>query len=335
MHIYGNIYIIMSDSYERVMVVQNPVSSRSRDVQRCVIDRLEDSAIPKSHIKIFSTPSAHANETIEALCEAIQPGDQILVAAGDGTGNAVINAYMQADTQGVRLGFLPYGNFNDMAATFTGRSAIRDPSKLLDEGRTVEAHPLQVAINGEHYRYALLYATFGWTAFAAAIFDNPDTRRALQNGDTKLVDNLITIARMYFKTRSSSTLPPFRREGKPSLHKETTDVLAINGPVMAKIIRTNKGYYEGNNFLRSDLDISTIPPNTLLLARSAFNVVARTKLQLSGTIASEDILKFLTSFPLPIQLDGEFELVPHVTTLAISKDQKPNAKIVKVMATTK
>src|ERR1017187_4604645 len=111
----------MTQLSERIIVVRNPATSHADEVQRCVIDRLHDDGLTKSQVKEFWTPSPNNQITIESLSEVIQPGDQILVAAGDGTGNAVGNAFLQADNDGARVGFLRYGNNNDLAASFTSR----------------------------------------------------------------------------------------------------------------------------------------------------------------------------------------------------------------------
>ena len=244
---------------ERILVVRNPACSHASRVQSDVIDRLNDGGLAKGQLVEFSTPSADSDETIEKLREIIKPGDQILVPAGDGTGNAVANAYIDADNEGVRIGFLPYGNFNDMAATFTDRKAQRDPMRLLNSDSTVEVKPLHVIKNGDHYRYGLLYANLGWTAQAAATFDDPNIREDLQNGKTSLADNLFRFAKMYFKTRSSVELPAFRLKGSEVPHTKVTDILAVNGPIMGRIIRSGKIYYEGDTFLVAKWMFQALP----------------------------------------------------------------------------
>ncbi len=75
-----------------------------------------------------------------------------------------------------------------------------DPARLLGEHvEIVDVHPLEVSVNDEHHRYALLYATLGWTARAAALFDDPETRRTLQQGRAGLLSSLLKIAPMYFQ----------------------------------------------------------------------------------------------------------------------------------------
>src|SRR5882672_5841653 len=193
----------MTDIKERIVVVRNPVSSHASDVQRMVMSPLVDH-FPRHQVTELWTPSADWGETVDAIAEALQPGDTALVAAGDGTGSAAVNAYIQANIEGVKLGFLPYGNFHDMASTFTDRAAQKNPVRLLQsQTGHVEAYPIDVRKNGEHLRYSVLYATLGWTATVASHFDQPGVRRGLQSGRANLAASLVDITKMYFKTRST------------------------------------------------------------------------------------------------------------------------------------
>jgi hypothetical protein len=324
----------MKASLERTLVVRNIASSRADKVQSNVIDRLQEN-LPDSSIHEFWTPSANRNITTDAIAEEIQPGDNIIVAAGDGTSNAVVNAYIQADVEGAKIGFLPYGNFNDMAATFTDAKTRLNPALMLaDSTRQVEVNPLEVFVNGEHVRYAMLYATLGWTAMAASLFDRPEARQGLQDGKANLAASLLDIAKMYFKTRKASSLPPFQRQGDPHTHNSTTDVLAVNGPIMAKIIRTQEPFYAGKEFLSQDLDVSGFLRNANFLGRSGINFALGTHFKLPGTTVTSDRVVF-DGASLPMQLDGEFLQLDGVDRLAISKDQSDLARTITVLKTSK
>jgi hypothetical protein len=324
----------MKYSLERTLIIRNTASSDADKVQSEVVDRLQEN-LPSSSIHEFWTPSANRDITTEAIAEAIQPGDNIIVAAGDGTSNAVVNAYIQADVEGTKIGFLPYGNFNDMAATFTDTKTRRNPALLLaDSTQQVEVNPLEVSINGEHYRYAMLYATLGWTARVASLFDHPEARKGLQQGKANLAASLFDIANMYFKTRKAASLPPFNRTGGPNTHELTTDILAINGPIMAKIIQGQEPFYAGGEFLSKDLDVSGFFKNANFLGRSGINFALNTHFKLPGTTVTSDLLTF-DGASLPVQLDGEFFQLETVDQLAISKDQSGSARKITILKTSR
>lgn len=293
---------------ERLVVIHNTKSSHAANVVHGVFDRLDDAGIDAVH---FLTPSPHVEDNIDAVANLVGPGDTVLSAAGDGTANAVLNGLLTADHEGVRAGFLGYGNFNDMAATFNDRYARRDPLALLASQNTVELNPLSVTKNGEHWRYAGLYATLGWTAVAAAKFDDPKVREKLQHSAANLVSSLARLGIHYFKTRHKSDLPSFyRSDGQ--LYEGLTDVLAVNGPVMAKIIRSGQDKHKDPDFLLRDLDVSGLFKNSGFLAASALG-------RMPGVAVQADELKFIQPASIPIQIDGEFSLLHGVNTLGISK----------------
>lgn len=297
-----------TNNHERTVVIHNTKSSHAANVAHGVFDRLDEAGIASTH---FLTPSPHVEDNIDAIANLVQPGDTVISAAGDGTANAVLNGLLTADHQDVRVGFLGYGNFNDMAHTFNARSARRDPLALLRSEKSVELHPLAVTKNGEHWRYAGLYATLGWTAVAAAEFDDPRVREKLQHGGANIVSSLARLGLHYFKTRHISDIPPFYREDG-RVREGTTDVLAVNGPIMAKIIRSGQDKYLDPDFLLRDLDVSGLFKNSGFLAASALG-------RMPGNLTTSDTLHFTHPSSLPIQVDGEFSRLDDVTDLTISK----------------
>ncbi len=324
----------MPERHERIVVVRNPVSTRTDSVETHVVSRLRET-VPPSHVAEIWTPSGDHDEITEHVAESIQPGDTVVVAAGDGTGNAVANAYMYShDSDGVRLAFLPYGNFNDMARTFTDKDAQRDPSLLLDaSATTVSALPLEVLANEEHYRYAVLYATLGWSAVAASLFAQPETRRNLHQGRMGVGSSLVTAAKMYFATRRDSALSPFSIDNDERIHSAATDIAAVNGPVMAHLIRTNRSYYETGTFLTNTLDLSTLTRNARLVGSVGLNFAMGTRLVVPGDIVDGREFHF-DNATLPIQIDGEFDELKDVGVLTVRKNASEGAKRIDIIKTT-
>jgi len=296
---------------ERLVIVYNTKSSHADKVQADVFDRLDGAGLTYAR---YLTPSSNPEDTIDAVANLAEEGDIFLSAAGDGTANAVGNGLLLASQANVKVGFLAYGNFNDTAATFHSRRARRNPLALLEATGTTTLRPLEITKDDEHWRYALLYATLGWTALAAHEFDDPKTRERLQHGGANIVSSLARLGLFYFKNRHDSYLPPFeRRDG--SYHDNLTDVLAVNGPIMAKIIRSGKNKYTDADFLSRDLDVSGLIKNTPFLAASGCNAMP-------GSLAVSDTLLFDTPSSIPIQLDGEFTQLENVSKLQIRKSPK-------------
>jgi diacylglycerol kinase family enzyme len=316
---------------DRIVVIRNPDSSHADKVQAEVIDQYEALGLSKDGLVQFQVPSTDISESTERLAEILEPGDRLISPAGDGTGNLAVNAAIRSGQNDIRIGFLPYGNFNDMAETFTSRGAGRNPVTLLTSPDTIEARPLQILMDGEQYRYALLYANLGWTAQAAARFDDPEVRRALRAGETSLVANMGRLARSYFSERSTAALPDFTKDDKPEVHSRTTDVLAVNGPIMGRIIRSGKAYYGADTFLSSELDVSRLLPNTGFLGRSALNLGIKSHLKLPGDEVANLKIDFEDVHDIPIQLDGEYQLA-RVHTISVVKAASEAAARVHIIA---
>jgi hypothetical protein len=293
---------------ERLVIVHNSNSSHASDVQANVFHALDAAGVTyTSHL----TPSPSPQDNIEDIAGFVRPGDTVLTAAGDGTGNVVGNSLLLANQPDVKVGFLGYGNFSDMAATFNAGKAKRNPLLQLQSDQTQALRPLEIMKNDEHWRYALLYATLGWTALAAHEFDNPKIREKLQRGGANIANSLARLGLFYFKTRHDSDLPSFTREGDIR-YDHLTDVLAVNGPIMAKIIRSGKNKYADADFLSRDLDVSGLIKNSPFLVASGLGYMP-------GKLVTSDTLRFAEPATLPVQLDGEYTQLENVSKLQITK----------------
>lgn len=152
----------------RLVVAHNPHSSRSSLVQRDVFDRLD--AVGQAYVKL-EIKRAPLQDNVNRLAPLIKPGDLVLSAAGDGSAHAIAHALIAADQPDTSIGFLAYGNFNDLPHALNSRESLRDPVEFLSSAQQQLLYPLVVKTNGVVRRHAFLYCTFGWTAKAAARFD--------------------------------------------------------------------------------------------------------------------------------------------------------------------
>jgi hypothetical protein len=297
--------------HERLIVVHNEKSSRAAHVPKEVFGRLDAAAV--KYVS-FATPSPQPEDNIAAIASTVRPGDLWMFATGDGTANAGVNGLLQANQPDVTAAFLGDGNFNDMANTFSGRYARRDPLRLLASEQTTTLHPLEIRQNGEHWRYAALYATLGWTALAAHEFDDPAFREKIQHSRVKNLRSLGHLGVYYFKTRRHAALPGFIYEDEPHVkHNQTTDVGAVNGPVMARVIRSGQPMYKNLDYLQWNLNVTPLVKNIPFLTASALN-------HMPGKPTRSSRLIFDHASRVPVQTDGEFTLLDNVESIEIQKN---------------
>ncbi len=128
--------------YDRkLVIVQNPYSTRHSEVQAGVFNRLDTAGIPYDTI---TTRYSQAADNIDDLAGRLPHDAHIISAAGDGTSTQVVNAGLRAELDGAVYSFIGYGNCNDLAR------GQRDPLPLLQTNRhTIIHQPLSIEVNGE------------------------------------------------------------------------------------------------------------------------------------------------------------------------------------------
>lgn len=252
-------------------------------------------------------------DNVARLAPRIQPGDVILSAAGDGSAHAVFHSVLAANQPGVELGFLAFGNFNDIPHVFNTKDSLHDPVTFLEKAKTETIWPLSVVVNGEPLRSALLYATIGWTAQAAGQFDDPTTRGKLIHGGAGIIKSLWTTGWYYLKTRRRSLLPPFRYDGKAC---KKTDLIFANSPTVARLFHTSKQYYQQEVFLFRMLDVRSVIKNIPFLISGLIG-------RMRGSEETEVTLEFEAPSLVPIQCDGEVVELEDVSRVEVKKAAMP------------
>lgn len=299
----------------RLVIAYNPNSSRASAVQTEVFDRLRNAGYAYETIEVRQASLA---SNVARLMPLIRPNDIILSAAGDGSAHAVFHTVLAANQPGVELGFLAYGNFNDIPNTFNSRASLRDPVKFLEQARPETAYPLVVTIDGTPLRSALLYVTLGWTAQAASQFDDPTVRQKLVGGGGGLIKSLWRLGWYYLKTRKSSLLPSFIYERK---EYQKTDLLFANGPTVARLFKSGKPYYQDHVFLFRMLDVRRLVANIPFLTSSLFG-------HMKGDERSRVTVSFSAPLTARVQCDGEVVELTNVATVEIAKATRPLALLV-------
>lgn len=290
-------------SERRLIVVHNPHSTRANKVQRDVLNRLHDTRILFDE---FVPQSTATEDNIADMRDVLRNGDTILSAAGDGTAMQVANAVLRNEHHDSQIGFLGYGNFNDLSRD------QRDPVKLL-EGTPVPLYPLTIDVNGQYWRDAPGYLTIGFTAIAAAQFGSTTSRERQQNlpENLKLLASLGQLGTTYFQERHRM-LPPFHTSESLIVQRAVTDILAVNSPRVGRVIRA-KDYSAGDDFGFRTADISTIPKNLPFGAQAL--------LHRAPAEALDDIaVHFEQPVSVPIQSEGEFAQLTAIDTVHIYKD---------------
>lgn len=294
----------------RLVISHNPHSSRASEVRAQVFDKLDAAGCAYEAIEV---QQAHLSDNVARLAPLIQPSDIILSAAGDGSAHATAHAVMAANKPGVELGFLAYGNFNDLPNTFNSKQTLRDPVAFLEQAKPEEVWPLDVLLDGRPLRSALLYATVGWTAGAASEFDNPKVRHKITHGGAGIVKSLWRTGLYYLRSRRSSGLPILRYNGESY---KKTDLLFANGPAVARLFKTGKQYYAQPVFLFRMLNVRWLLPNVVFLVAG-----------LLGRMWGEEVPGVLVEFDRPfsgqLQCDGEVVDVDSASIIDVRKSTQP------------
>ena len=293
--------------YDRkLVIVQNPYSTRHREVQAGVFDRLDTAGITYDTI---TTRFSQAKDNIKDLADRLPDGTHIISAAGDGTSTQVVNAGLRAELDGAVYSFIGYGNCNDLAR------GERNPLAVLQgDHHTVTHQPLSVEVNGELWRYAPGYMTLGLTALIASSFAGAASRERLRHTPprTKLVRSMGQVATTYLRAHDTY-LPPFTTNLSTIEQTNLTDVMMINSQCMGRMIRSSIDYPQTDFFGYHQADFSSGWKN-LPFACSA----------IAGHTPAERITEITLTFCEPAtilaQTEGEHAALPAVSTIRAYKD---------------
>jgi len=330
---------------QRIFVVYNKRSSnyvRVKEEFLAKLPNLQSCTIGKYDV----SQSSDFDKNVTMLSKCLENGDIAIAAGGDATASITVNAILKSGKD-VTLAVLPYGNFNDLARTLGMLSAdelldsIKDynrggdsrgggpPRRLGDVGedngwqdpRRTMFYPLDIIIDGAHWRYAACYVTIGMTAEAVAIFDDPKIRKEMQKGHKSSWRSYLQLAKWYFKNRHKKVfIPDFKINGEPQPHK-TSDYAAVNGKSMSRVMKGGDDYLKPDVFRSETEKTISFPKLFILMARS---ILKRTP----GHDTTGDILTFDKSATITLQCEGEYRTFTGVKTIEIRKDSKKCLKVI-------
>ncbi|MBR6965164.1 hypothetical protein IKH83_02530 [Candidatus Saccharibacteria bacterium] len=293
---------------KRLLVVYNLKSSRFKDVEREVLVNLRN--LNGYMIGKYEIQRIGVNKNAEQFAKLVEDGDLVLSVGGDATAVIAANGILKSG-KNAKLAVLPYGNFNDLARTLG--------SKKLDDvfnGKTREMWPLEILVDGKHFRYATCYVTIGMTAEAVELFDDSKVRQNLQKGHKSSWRSYISLARWYFKNRHKKVfLPEFKLNGE-LMHRKTSDYAAVNGRSMCRVM---KG---GDHFLNKTY--FNHMTGKLVNFWNLFRLMARSILkQVPGRKTKGDVLEFVKPSTVEIQAEGEYQVFSNISKIEIRKSDKP------------
>ena len=298
----------------------------------------------------FAIKKAPFEENVAALKSVLEDGDTVIAAGGDATAAVSANAILESGKD-VTLGVLPYGNFNDLARTLRvmdcgemlrhleesigedGRVAEKALSKGLRLGRAPRSgprksfsdrprlYPLDIIVDGVHWRYATCYVTIGMTAEAVELFDKPKIRKALKKGHRSSWRSYLHLAGWYFKHRHKKVfLPEFTVNGQPVV-KKASDYAAVNGRSMCRVMKGGDDFLRPKVFRSKVAKLTSFPRLTKLMMASMFKRVP-------GVDTNGDTIEFKAPATIELQAEGEYHIFENVKTIRI---EKPNKKIKVIM----
>ena len=290
----------------RLLLIYNPRSSQYVRVKDEVISHA--SQIKGYMIGKFAIKKAPFEENVKALKKVLQDGDIAIAAGGDATAAVTANAILESKKD-VTIGVLPYGNFNDLARTL-GTMKYND---IFDNFNNVKKlYPLDIIIDGTHWRYATCYVTAGMTAESVELFDEPKFRAYMRKGHKSSWRSYLKLAEWYFKNRHKKVfLPPFTLNGKPT-KKGISDYCALSGKSMCRVMKGGDDYLKPKVFRSETCRLINFWRLTKLMLTS---ILKRTP----GTETKEDLIEFLAPAAVELQAEGEYKKFENVTRILIKK----------------
>lgn len=311
----------MSQSpYERLVVGINPYAANARNVRRGVIDPLMAEAVP---FEILETDLDTEDAQIELYRDQLRQGDRLLLPGGDGTYHRAINALRLVDPSvrdSLQIGLMAYGNRCDTA--WVGGKHRKDVLAMADDARYLaDFTPLRVTtdspvLDAVKNRLALGYVTIGDAlAQGAAIFNSTPNRYTLHASSHKFALSA-RIAMKYYLSRIGkfAQLPDDATLNSEHVALGITDIIALNGPRMATLLRNGQSSYSQESF-----EYTTFNANSVL----ALGKVGLSSLVLGAvpTSSEESItVEFGELKRVMMQADGEPYALDPIARITVDKD---------------
>lgn len=259
----------------------------------------------------FAIKKTPFDDNLKELKKVLKNGDLVIAAGGDATAAVAANAILESGKD-ITFAALPYGNFNDLAHTL-GTMRFEDIFEGADG--TQKLYPLDVIVDGEHWRYATCYVTMGMTAEAVELFDEPKIRKKMQKGHRSSWRSYLQLAKWYFKNRHKKTfIPKFKLNGE-LYERRISDYIAVNGRFVSRVMKGRDDYLNPKIFQSKVEKITSFPRLFMFMAKSIMSRVP-------GNKTNGDLIEFLEPATVELQAEGEYKIFKNIHKIEIKKSEK-------------
>ncbi|MBQ6375331.1 hypothetical protein IJJ37_00100 [Candidatus Saccharibacteria bacterium] len=291
----------------RLLLIYNPNSSQYVHVKSEVLMRT--TKVRGYMVGKFEIKKAPFHENVRELGKVLQDGDICVAVGGDATAAVTANAIMESGLD-VTLAVLPYGNFNDLARTL-GMMKYEDVFPLGDK-KVKKLYPLDIIVDGKHWRYATCYVTMGMTAESVELFDEPKFRKKMQKGHKSSWRSYVALAKWYFKNRKKKVfMPEFTLNGE-KMEKGISDYCALSGRSMCRVMKGGDDYLKPEVFRSEKCRLTSFPRLLKLMVQS---MLVRTP----GTETRGDVIEFVCPATVELQAEGEYQVFREVRRIEVKK----------------
>ena len=299
----------------RIVLIHNPRSSNASRVKSELLEPLKTSH--SDTLAIYEISPIGFDYNVAQISKFLKPKDTVIVAGGDGTATISAGGILASHHPNIKVAFLPYGNFSDIANTFTGKITPKKLSTLLNPNTpTIKAYTLSLSLNKKFYRYIIFYLSIGLIAGAVGEINDKESRKTLKNGN--IVSNFFRssfgiAAPYYFKHKNTKKLPQFT--STHPLIPAPTDYLAINSPRLVRI-SIGKPLYLTHEFNRVLINVSSFPRMIPFVLKSIFRHMPK-------NLVKKDTLVFSAPSSLNFHSDGEDCILENIKQIDIEKSSEP------------
>lgn len=297
----------------RILAITNAHSSNASRVKKKItsLEKVLDTSI--NTIPTTKDPSVFERNFKEAL-QAIDKPVIVLIGGGDGTVHNVVKTILQfelKDPSSVIVLPIWGGNANDFAYMLNGLGIRKNLAEIIKHGKPVAIHPLEIELAGKKTKkidYAICYASFGASAFAAEALDKSGPARKGRPGSRS---GMIIVGEVVRVISAFLHAPSFHAQinGK---RVEIFEQVFTNGSRIAKMDRlpvnlTDKAFYK----------IAQPSKNPAMILRM---LKALTGKQI-GEVTNKPV-SFQVKEPVLGQYDGEVVKIPKNTVVNIRLSKK-------------